>query len=188
MNVISSESAFTGKSSVVALGMFDGVHIGHQKLIREAVNLAKRLDAQCVVCTFDRHPLSVVRPDMAPEALLTLEENIRKFEALGAEWTLVKSFTAAFAAISPEDFLKELCENMRVAGIVAGENYTFGSRGRGNARMLLDMQQALNYTAVIVPPVMDGEDVASSTLIRRLLKEGDTERVNRLMGISPQHI
>ena len=185
MNVINSESAFTGKSSVVALGMFDGVHIGHQKLIREAVNLAKQLDAQCVVCTFDRHPLSVIRPEMAPEALLPLEENNKKFEALGADWTLVKSFTPAFAAISPEDFLKELCESMRVAAIVVGENYTFGSRGRGNARMLLDMQQALNYTAVIVPPVMDGNDMASSTLFRRLLKEGLTVRANRLMDITP---
>lgn len=187
MNVIYSESAFAGERSVVALGMFDGVHIGHQKLIREAVNLAKQLDAQCVICTFDRHPLSVLRPDKAPEALLTLDENIKKFEALGAEWTLVKPFTPAFAAVSPEDFLKELCENMRVAGIVAGENYTFGSRGRGNARMLLDMQQTFNYIAVIVPPVMDGADMASSTLIRRLLKQGDTQRARRLLEINPQH-
>jgi len=167
----------------VALGMFDGVHIGHQKLIREAVNLAKRLDAQCVVCTFDRHPLSVIRPEATPVPLLTLEENLAKFEALGADAALIKGFTREFAQAEPEDFLASIVSDMRICAIVAGENYTFGRRGRGNADMLLDMQDKLGYRAVIVPPVMDGDVVASSTYIRSLLKNGETAHAERLMAI-----
>jgi len=183
MNIIRSESGFTGARSVVALGMFDGVHIGHQRLIREAVKLAGEMGAQCVVCTFDRHPMTVIRPENAPEPLLTLEENLAKFASLGADTAFVKTFDRDFAAVEPEDFLKTLVEGLRVCAIVAGENYTFGKKGRGSARMLRDMQSALNYRAVIVPPVMDGDIIASSTYIRALIKNGENAHAERLLAI-----
>ncbi|MBR6766873.1 MAG: FAD synthetase family protein [Clostridia bacterium] len=184
MRIIRDERDFIGLRSVVALGMFDGVHIGHQKLIREAVKLAGEMGAESVVCTFDRHPLSVIRPEAAPEALLPLEKNLEKFEALGAQWALVKGFTREFSAAEPEDFLRDLVSKMRVCTIVAGENYTFGRKGRGNADMLRDAQNALGFKAVIVPPVMDGEVMASSTYIRSLLKSGDTAHAERLLAIA----
>jgi riboflavin kinase/FMN adenylyltransferase len=184
MRIIRCESEFTGKRSVMALGMFDGVHIGHQKLIREAVKLAGEMDAESVVCTFDRHPLSVIRPEAAPEALLPLEKNLEKFEALGSQWALVKSFTREFAAAEPEDFLWKLVKEMRVCAIVAGENYSFGRKGRGNADMLRAMQDELGFRAVIVPPVMDGGVMASSTYIRSLLKSGDRAHAERLLAIA----
>lgn len=184
MNVIRSESEFGGARSVVALGMFDGVHIGHQMLIREAVKLAGETGANCVVCTFDRHPLSVLRPDKAPVPLLTLEENIAKFAALGADHTLVKPFTKDFAAVEAEDFLRSLVKDMRVCGIVAGENYTFGRMGRGNADMLRSMQHELGFRAVIVPPVMDGDVMASSTRVRALMSAGERAHAERLLKIT----
>ncbi len=184
MKVIRSEKEFEGSRSVVALGMFDGVHIGHQKLIREAVKLSDEMAAECVVCTFDRHPLSVLRPEIAPVPLLPLAENLKKFEALGADCALVIPFTTGFAAMEPEDFLKMLRDDMRMCAVVAGENYSFGKKGRGNAQMLLDMQDAMDYRAVIVPPVMDGDVMASSTLIRGLLKNGETEHAERLLSIT----
>lgn len=184
MKVLNCESDFTGLRSVVALGMFDGVHIGHQKLIREAVRLAGEMDAECVVCTFDRHPLSVIRPELAPVPLLSLEENLRKFEILGADCALVKEFTPEFSGVEPEEYLRELVKDMRVCAIVAGENYTFGRRGRGSAEMLRTMQDELGYRAVIVPPVMDGDVMASSTHIRRLLKNGDVAHAERLLDIA----
>ena len=109
MRIIHSEAEFDARASVVALGMFDGVHIGHQ-----AVALARELDAACVVCTFDRHPLSVLRPDRAPAPLLTLAENLAKFEALGADFALVQAFTPSYGATPPEDFLRFLVEKLRV--------------------------------------------------------------------------
>ena len=78
MKIIYDEIAFLEEASVAALGMFDGVHIGHQELIRNAVTLAKSMNARSVVCTFDRHPLSVIRPDRAPKPLLTLQQNLLK--------------------------------------------------------------------------------------------------------------
>ena len=183
MKIIYDTAAFTGHKAVVALGMIDGVHIGHQALIRRTVALAKELEAQSVVCTFDRHPLSVLCPERAPQPLLPLHENLKKFERLGAEWALVQSFTPAYGATDPVVFLKELVRDMRVAAIVAGENYTFGAKGRGDAALIRDMAHMQGYLAEIVPPVMDGDVMCSSTLIRQLLASGETEHAQRLLHI-----
>ena len=183
MKIIRSEAAFDGRASVVALGMFDGVHIGHQALIRRAVALARELDAQCVVCTFDRHPLSVLCPDRAPAPLLSLPENLNKFERLGADWALVKPFTPAYGATPPEDFLRALVRDLRVRAIVAGENYTFGAGGKGDAALIRRMAVVLGYRAEIVSPVMDGDVICSSTRIRRLIEAGEKEHARRLLEI-----
>ena len=184
MKVLRSESEFTGKSSVTALGMFDGVHIGHQTLIRRAIAQARELDAAGIVCTFDRHPLSVLFPEKAPKPLLTLEENLEKFEALGADFALVQAFTPEYGSTAPEDFLRALVRNLRVKAIVAGENYTFGAGGRGDAALIRQMAGELHYRAQIVAPVMDGDVVCSSTWIRALLEAGETAHAQRLMRIA----
>ena len=121
MKVIHDTEAFTGSRSAVALGMFDGVHIGHQTLIRRAVEVARELDAESVVCTFDRHPLLVLCPQRAPKALLSLEENLAKFEQLGADWALVQAFTPQYGATDPKEFLTSLVRRLRVCAIVVGE-------------------------------------------------------------------
>lgn len=183
MRIIHDGTEFTGERAVVALGMFDGVHIGHQALIRRAVALAGALGAQSVVCTFDRHPLSVLNPAVAPEALLPLSENLKKFERLGADWALVQAFTREYGATPPRRFLTELVGELRVKAVVAGENYTFGAGGIGDAALIRGMAAELGYRAEIVPPVMDGDTICSSTYIRRLLSQGDAERARRLLEI-----
>ena len=183
MKIIYDEIAFLEEASVAALGTFDGVHIGHQELIRNAVILARSLNARSVVCTFDRHPLSVLRPDRAPKPLLTLDQNLLKFERLGADYALVKAFTPEFAAMEPEDYLRQLVEKMRVRAIVVGENYTFGARGRGDADMIRAMANELGYRALVVAPVMDGSVMASSTYVRALLAAGETAHAQRLLDI-----
>ena len=183
MKIIYDEKAFLEEGSVAALGMFDGVHIGHQELIRNAVTLARSMNCRCVVCTFDRHPLSVIRPERAPKQLLTLEQNLLKFERLGADYALVKAFTPAFAAIEPEVYIRQLVSNMRVRAIVVGENYTFGAGGRGNADLVRSMAGELGYRALVVAPVMDGSVVASSTYVCALLAAGEIAHANRLLDI-----
>ena len=183
MIVIRSEAAFDAPASVVALGMFDGVHIGHQALIRRAVALARELDAKSVVCTFDRHPLSVLCPERAPKPLLSLAENLEKFERLGADYALVQAFTPAYGATPPGEFLKSLVASLRVRAVVAGENYTFGALGKGDADMIRTMAGELGYRAEIVPPVMDGNVMCSSTRIRQLLAAGETAHAQRLMEL-----
>ena len=183
MRIIYDTADFTGLRAVVALGMFDGVHIGHQALIRRTVALAVELKAQSVVCTFDRHPLSVLCPERAPTALLPLSKNLEKFERLGAEWALVQAFTPEYGATDSEVFLRDMVRGLRVAAIVAGENYTFGAKGRGDAALIRGMADALGYRAEIVPPVMDGDVMCSSTRIRQLLQAGETEHARRLLRI-----
>ena len=183
MKIIHDATEFTGHRAVVALGMFDGVHIGHQALIRRTVALASEMDARSVVCTFDRHPLSVLCPDSAPKALLPLHENLKKFERLGAEWALVQAFTPEYGATDPVVFLRSLVQSLRVAAIVAGVNYTLGAQGRGDAALIRRMADELGYRAEIVPPVMDGDVMCSSTRIRQLLEAGETEHARRLLAI-----
>ena len=183
MKIIRTQSAFDGAFAVVALGMFDGVHIGHQRLIRRAVALAGAMDARSVVCTFDRHPLSVLCPERAPKPLLSLEENLEKFERLGADYALVEAFTPEYGATPPEAFLRTLVKSLRVKALVAGENYTFGRMGLGNADMIRAMAPTLGYRAEIVPPVMDGDVMCSSTRIRQLLAAGEIEHAERLLRI-----
>ncbi len=188
MRIIREPREFPASAAVAALGMFDGVHIGHQALIRRAVALARELGAKSVVCTFDRHPLSVLCPDKAPVPLLSLDENLEKFRRLGADYALVQAFTAEYGATAPEDFLRVLARDMRAAAIVAGENYTFGAGGRGNAALIRSLAGELGYRAEIVPPVMDGGVMCSSTLIRRLIEAGENEHARRLLDIEEKGI
>ncbi|MEE1200617.1 MAG: FAD synthetase family protein [Christensenellales bacterium] len=181
MKVISCAEEFSGQSSVVALGMFDGVHIGHQALIRRAVTLAEELDSACIVCTFDRHPMSLLRPEAAPKPLLTMEENLSRFERLGVHTALVQTFTQEFARMDAEAYLRRLTAQLRARALVIGENHSFGYCGRGNADMVVSMAAELGCRAEVIRSVRDEGGVVSSTRIRRLLEQGETELASGLM-------
>ncbi|MBE5809265.1 MAG: FAD synthetase family protein [Clostridiales bacterium] len=185
MRVIDSIGDYTGAPSVVALGMFDGVHIGHQRLIRTAVEVARGTGCQCVVSTFDRHPLAVICPERAPRQLCTLEQNLHKMERLGADWALVQHFDSAFGDMDAEAYLRMLVKGMNARYLVVGENYTFGRGGRGTPGLLRTLEHAIGYETVVVPPVMDGKRVTSSTYIRELLEAGEAEHARRLLDIAP---
>ena len=167
--------------AVVALGMFDGVHIGHQKLIQTAVSAANRLHAMPAVYTFSNHPLSILggRPrlltDTAARCSLLLQA--------GAEEVEMTVFDAALAHSTPEEFFARLMRRWRLAGLVAGYNFTFGDKAAGTSDTLSAIASAHGVEAIILPPVSaDGEPV-SSTRIRSLLeREGDIRRANRLLG------
>jgi len=182
MQILTSPSEFTGKKSVLALGTFDGVHIGHQKLIRTAVALSKEQGAQSVVCTFDRHPMEVLAPGRAPLPLTDIDARIARFAALGADCALVTPFTAAFSQISAEDYLRGLIRDMHACAIVVGENHHFGRKGQGDSFLLMRVANDEGILAVVLPPVLDQGEVVSSTLIRRLILRGETARARRLLG------
>ena len=182
MIVITSEGQYGGPGAVLALGMFDGVHLGHRSLICRARELADALNADAMVCTFDRHPLSVLKPEAAPAALMPLEDRLRAFEKLGADYALVKPFTRELADTDAEKFLRELVGLTRARAVVCGENYSFGAGGRGGSAMIAALAAELGYRAEIMPSVRDGADVVSSTLIRSLILAGERERARRLLG------
>ena len=182
MKVLCDEREYDGPGAVLALGMFDGVHLGHRALILRAAELARELDGECVVCTFDRHPLSVLCPGKEPEALTSPEERLRIFGELGVKQALVKPFTRELADCEPAEFLRGLTKNTRAKAVVCGESYTFGKNGAGDTALLMTLAAALGVRVEIVPSVMDGGELVSSTLIRSLLATGDTRRANRLLG------
>lgn len=186
MRVWTSEDSFDFPASVVALGTFDGVHIGHQELVRQTIELAQRMNAASVVCTFDRHPLSVLCPERAPKQLMTLEEKIDKFAKLGIDGVLVQRFTLEYAATDPVRYLEDLVRSMCVKGIVAGFNYTFGDKGKGNADVIRANAERLGYKAIIVAPVREGDETVSSTLVRSLITDGSHERARRLLRITEE--
>jgi riboflavin kinase/FMN adenylyltransferase len=182
MKVITDEKLYVGAGAVLALGMFDGVHLGHRALIRRAVALARKRKLDAMVCTFDRHPMRVIRPGSAPEMLMTVEERLKAFQELGADWALVKPFTRELADVEAEVYLRGLVAATKARAVVAGENYSFGRAGRGDARLIRALAEELGFEPVIMKSVREGGDVVSSTLIRRLLAEGEDERAARLLG------
>ena len=183
MRVWRREEDFDLPSCVVALGTFDGVHIGHQALIRRAMALAQALDTACVVYTFRNHPLSVLCPEQAPEALMQGDEKLSKLSAMGVDGVMLLDFTREYAATEPTAYLEGLVRRLRVRGVVAGFNYTFGAGGRGNADLIRSEADRLGYRAEIVDAVTDEGDVVSSTLLRRLRRDGERERYLRLLRL-----
>ena len=176
MKILKTPSEFTGEKSILALGMFDGVHVAHQKLIRTAVSLGRERGVPAVVCTFDRHPLTVLAPGRAPEMLTTQDERLKKFALLGVDCALITPFTRAFSEIPAGEYLDMLA-------VVVGANHRFGRFGDGDAALIAKKGRALGFDAIVLAPVLDGADVVSSTLIRRLLREKDFARADRLMRI-----
>lgn len=184
MRVYLSESDYSGTGCVVALGMFDGVHIGHQKLIRCAVMLARRLKSESVVMTFSENPTQILFPDRAPAPLTTLSEKIKRIEAIGADALIVQPFTETFAEISAENYLRTLVRKLSPKAIVVGYNYSFGKGGAGNPDTLKKKEAEYNYQTVVIDPVTYEGTPVSSTAIRALLNDGQAEKARAMLGIS----
>ncbi len=168
---------------VIALGTFDGVHRGHQELIRTGKRLAEEIGAGLRVCTFDRHPLEVLRPEAAPKLLETGEEQAARLASLGADELRVIPFTRDTAETEPGDFLRALETECDVAAAVVGWNYTFGRKGSGTPETLRREGEARGFRTLILPPVRTEEgEIISSTAIRERLTRGDLEGANRMLG------
>ena len=167
---------------VLAMGKFDGVHRGHQQVLREAVALAKKKGVASVALTFDRNPAAVIDPHAAPQVLTPLERKRALIEGLGVDRLVVWAFTEALMQMEPEDFLKMIARRLKPVAIVCGENFSFGRGARGDVKMLRAMAESLQYEPVVVPMYeVDGEP-ASSTRVRALIKEGDVFAAERLLG------
>ena len=169
--------------SVVALGAFDGIHLGHRAILGEAVAHAQARGVPGVVCTFDRHPMEVLQPDRAPLPITTLEERLDLIAETGADLTLVLAFTPALAAIEPETFVRDvLVGRLHAREVVVGFNHTFGRAARGDAKLLQTLGGALGFEIHVVPPLqVDGVAVSSSE-IRTALKVGDVGQAARYLG------
>jgi riboflavin kinase/FMN adenylyltransferase len=167
----------------VALGVFDGVHLGHRAILGTAVSRARAGGLEAWACTFDRHPMEVLQPERAPALITTLGERLALIADTGIDGTVVLAFTRQLAAIEPEAFVKDaLLGRLRARQIVVGYNHRFGRGARGDARLLAELGQRLGFEAHVVPPLaVDGVPVSSSE-IRVALQSGDVEAAARFLG------
>lgn len=168
--------------AVVALGMFDGVHIGHQSIIRRAVQLAEQIHGYALVFTFSNHPLSVVAPDALPQQIGNSVLRQQRLQEEGVDALISVPFTQEFAAIRPERFLQMLQQYLAPRYVVTGPNYTFGAGGKGTQRQLLREGGRYGFQVEICPAVLRAGRPVSSTRIRRLLSAGKLSEANDFLG------
>jgi riboflavin kinase/FMN adenylyltransferase len=169
------------RGSVVALGNFDGFHLGHQAVVGRAVARAAHERRPAIVATFDPHPVRFFKPDCPPFRLTSLDQRARLFAGAGADAMLVFEFNAALAATSATDFVRMLAEQVGAAGVVTGEDFTFGARRGGNVQVLREVGASHGMASETVGAVMlDGEPVSSSR-VRDALQAANLPAATRLL-------
>jgi riboflavin kinase/FMN adenylyltransferase len=170
------------RGAIIALGNFDGFHLGHQAVAGEAIAQAEVQGKPAIIATFDPHPVRFFAPHIPWFRLTTLEQRRRLFAEAGADAMLVFDFDAELAATTAEDFVvRLLAERLGVSGVVTGEDFTFGKARGGNINVLRDLGAAHGISATAMGPVIDDGGVISSSRIRDALKAGDCATATRLL-------
>ncbi len=168
-------------ATVIALGTFDGLHLGHNDVIRTAREYSRQNKLKLAVFTFSNHPLALIRPDLVPVRIISSEEKIRLLEACGVDYLINIPFTESLAALSPDEFLAQLA-GFNYRCLVVGENFTYGFLGSGKTDTLERSGRNNGFKVIVRPLVkMDG-NIVSSTGIRNLIQAGHIEYANRMLG------
>jgi riboflavin kinase/FMN adenylyltransferase len=167
----------------VAIGVFDGVHLGHQQVIRQTMADASQHDALSVVVTFDRHPNAIVAPDRIPPLIYPLAKKLQVIESLGVNATYLIEFTKEFSTIPAEKFVRDLVREFKnVQSICVGSNFTFGHKRGGNVELLRALGKELNFQVHGLASVaLDGQPV-SSTRVREVIRVGNFDQANQMLG------
>jgi riboflavin kinase/FMN adenylyltransferase len=169
--------------SVVAQGTFDGIHLGHQAVIRTAVERARARSAQAVALTFDPLPVAVLRPAEAPPEILSLAERLERIAALGPDLTLVIPFTLEFSRVEADAFVRDVLAGLlRAREVVVGFNHTFGRGAAGTPELLQTLAAPLGIRVHVVPPLTVAGVLVSSSSVREALRQGDVRRAAGLLG------
>lgn len=182
MKLLTHERQWRGGETVVAFGMFDGVHEGHARLMRTANELAALHDLTSVVYTFSSHPMATFAPDRVPPQLETRSEKVRTIAQLGVDVAVLRPFDRAYAALSPEEFVRSFAEALHPRHVVIGFNYSFGCKGAGKAEDMIRLGKVFGFETHVVPEVQIGGLPVSSTRIRAAVGEGDMEEAEKLLG------
>ena len=170
------------RGSIMALGNFDGFHLGHQAVVGRAVERARADGRPVIVATFDPHPMRLFHPDTPWFRLTSLDQRAALFERAGADAMLTFAFTQELAALEPDQFIHILAQDMGVAGVVTGEDFTFGKGRSGSVALLAQSHATSGIIAEAVPAVTnDAGEVVSSSRIRAALRAGDCATATRLL-------
>ncbi|MCX7537258.1 bifunctional riboflavin kinase/FAD synthetase [Corynebacterium sp. P5875] len=171
------------EGSVVTIGVFDGVHRGHRRLIGAATRRARELGVPAVLMTFDPHPMSVFAPEKLPPRLGTVTTRADLARELGVDHMLIVPFTASMAKQSPADFVdRVLAGKLKAVAVVVGENFTFGYRAAGNTGTLRELGSVHGIEVDVQDLLTDEGTTISSSVIRGLLRDGDVARANWALG------
>jgi len=165
----------------IALGNFDGLHIGHLSLIKKVVELSKKNNKKSMVLTFKNHPLSIINSSLKPKLLMSKGTKIKFFESLGVDIVNFINFDCSMMKMMPEDFLKNLQYYYNANGIVVGFNFRFGYKNQGNVDLLSSLKDKLNFKTYVMEPVIFDNEVISSSRIRKLIAEGDVSSANKML-------
>jgi riboflavin kinase/FMN adenylyltransferase len=178
-----TDNAKIARPTVLTLGVFDGLHLGHQLVMRTVVERARTLGAVPTVITFDPHPRAVLHPESAPPLLQTFDQKVEALGVLGIEQTIVVRFTKAFAEVCAEDFLRDVVhERLQAREVYLGKGFAFGHNREGNIELLKRVSGELGFHAEEVPEVRLRGKRISSSMIRGLLLEGRVNLARRMLG------
>jgi riboflavin kinase / FMN adenylyltransferase len=170
-------------ATCVAIGIFDGLHRGHQYLLAKMMAKAKELKATPVVVTFFPHPAHVLRPDMKLSYLVSLDERLALIKDMGVKVCVVIEFNKTFAKVEPDQFIrKTLVNNLKAKAIFVGEDFKFGRDRMGDVQLFKRLSAECGYTMYAVPALTSGGEPISSTRIRKLITEGNLAKAERLLG------
>ena len=182
MILLERESDWRAGACVLALGMFDGLHLGHRALLEAAIIEARLRGLPCVACAFDAHPLLTLAPEQAPAELTPRVEKIARMEAMGVDALLLRPFTRAFANLTPNGYVGLLVSAFSPRVIAVGYNHRFGARGTGTPEVLANLGALYGFDVRVVERVCaDGMPVSASG-VRALLAKGDVRGAARMLG------
>ncbi len=173
----------SGRRAVVSIGNFDGLHLGHQEILRSVVERARACGGVATVITFDPHPVKVLRPAQPLLLIQTLEQRLADFAGLGLDAALVLKFDAALAALGPEEFVGDiLVRPLRTATVLVGANFRFGHRQAGNVELLQELGKKFDFKVEIVKPMTSGGQLISSSAVRNAVAEGRAGDARQMLG------
>lgn len=168
---------------VLAAGFFDGVHLGHLRVLEGSVARAREIGGAAWALTFDQHPRVVLSPARRPPLLTPLQERLERLAATGIDGCLMLSFTPALAALEPADFVALLCGQRRaIAEFRCGGNWRFGVRAAGTPALLAELGRRHGFVVTVVPPAIHNGHAISSTRIRKTIQEGKVEEARAMLG------
>ena len=178
-----TDNAGIQRPTVLTLGVFDGLHLGHQLIMRTVVESARAAGAVPTVITFDPHPRAVLHPESAPPLLQTFDQKIEGFGVLGIEQTIVVHFTKGFSSLSAEDFIRDVVmDRLHAREVYLGKGFAFGHNRAGNIELLRQLGSELGFVAGEVPEVKLRGQRVSSSKIRELLARGQVNLARRMLG------
>ncbi len=168
----------------IACGVFDGLHIGHRKIIRTLKEQAEAMDAVPVIVTFDPHPRRVLTPHLSTHRILSRNHKLALLKRLGIGVTVILPFTKQLSRLEPEAFIADMltAEGLHITTFCVGKNWKFGHRGTGDVNVLKQLEGEYKFKLVPVPELSGGEEKVSSTTVRESIEQGDLGQVKKMLG------